>query len=390
MQDLDVLIVGGGIMGLATALGLYKNGFKVAVVEANDFSQISSDLEFRVSAISRSSENFIKSLNSWKYIQNYRFQEYKKMFVWDDTLENSFSISTADVIEKNLGYIIENSVITNALYHQAQSQGLEVFTNSNIIDIKKNNTTWQIITNNNTLNAKLVVGCDGANSFIRNQMDFDIKQNPYNHTALVATIKTHKEHNNTAFQKFNDDGILAFLPLEDKHKCSIVWSLKTELAKDKLAFDMVKFQKSLRYFSDNILGEVEILSPMILSFPLIARESKEYVKGGIALIGDAGHTIHPLAGQGVNLGFKDAQDFIKIISQAFKSGEDISSLSVLERYNRSRKIENKKILFAMRGFKKLFCEYNQTPIISNLRRLGLKTVNKHSLLKKFIVKQALY
>lgn len=405
MKKYDVVIVGGGMVGLSLALALHKSGLQVAVVEARDVNQKPLDskrVETRVSAINHTSKRLLQELGVWSKIKSNRISPYYQMCVWDDVVSESINITAEEISEHSLGCIVENDVITQVLVEKINDTSIEIFANQKIQKIQRNGNTEKIILINrslsgvegsvestsqqNIIETNLIVGADGANSFIRDYFNFDTKVKSYKHTAIVATLELEKEHQLTAYQRFYDKGVLAFLPLENSNKASIVWSVKTDYANFLMSLADEKFELELAKAIDNTLGNVKLLSKRF-SFELIQRHAKYYIQDNVVLVGDAAHTIHPLAGQGVNIGFKDVIALTRVLSEAFAKGRLIGHISTLDKYQRERRLDNKKMIALMKGFKEVFGSEND--YIKKARRAGFEFVDKNSIVKSFVVKQAL-
>ncbi len=405
MMKYDVVIVGAGIVGLSLALGLHQKGLQVAIVEARPATQkpLASDrVEARVSAINHSSKRLLKELGVWSGIQSSRVSPYYKMQVWDDNLDDMITIIAEEISEHSLGSIIENDLITQVLMEKIQSTNIEILENQKIEKIQRNGTTEKIALSNRslsgvegsvlesvnckTIETNLIVGSDGANSFIRDYFNFETKVNTYKHTAIVATLKLEQSHKHTAYQRFYDKGVLAFLPLADDNKVSIVWSVKTDYAGYLMKLDETVFEQKLSESISNELGNVKLLSKRF-SFELIQRHASTYIQNNVVLVGDACHSIHPLAGQGVNLGFKDVVSLIDVLEKAFKKGRFLGHLSTLDKYQRDRMLDNKKMITLMKSFKEGFA--NDNKYIQEARRWVIGFVDKNEILKKIVVKQAL-
>ena len=396
----DVVIVGAGMVGLSLALALHQKGLQVAIVEAREIvtkQPKQERIETRVSAINNQSKRFLKDLGVWDSIQSDRTSPYYKMQVWDEDLKNNITITAEEIAEHSLGSIIENDVITHALMEKIQSTGIEILDNQKIVEIQRSRNSAKVILVNSHLEkgavrrgvaieTSLVVGADGANSFIRDYFNFETKTKPYNHTAIVATLKLEKSHSYTAYQRFYDKGVLAFLPLADKNKASIVWSVKNDYASYLMKLGDIEFEKTLSLAISNQLGDVKLLSKRF-GFELIQRHAQTYIQDNVVLVGDACHSIHPLAGQGVNLGFKDVVSLTDVITKAFKKGRLIGHVSTLDKYQRDRMPDNKKMITLMKTFKEGFANDNE--YIKQARRWGLDLVGKNILIKKIVVKQAL-
>lgn len=385
----DVVIVGGGMVGLSLALSLHKNGLQVAIVEARNISKksLANDrIETRVSAINHTSKKLLKDLGVWKDIQNNRISPYYQMRVLDDEPTQSINITAEEIAEHSLGSIVENDVITQSLLKEIANTGIEIYENQTITKIERNGNTEKLYLADRIIETSLVVGADGANSFIRDYFNIDTKVKPYKHTAIVATLELEKPHEQIAYQRFYDKGVLAFLPLAYSNKASIVWSVKTDYAGYLMNLDETIFEEKLSEAISNELGSVKLLSKRF-SFELIQRHAKSYIQNNVVLVGDACHSIHPLAGQGVNLGFKDVLSLNDVISKAFAKGRLIGHISTLDKYQRDRMLDNKKMVLLMKSFKEGFA--NENKYIQEVRRWGLGFVDKNEILKKIVVKQAL-
>lgn len=385
----DVVIVGGGMVGLSLALSLHQNGLQVAVVEAREmnYKHLNSDrVETRVSAINHTSKRLLQDLGVWNAIKSNRISPYYQMCVWDDIPSESITISAEEISEHSLGNIVENDVITQALITEISNTGIEIYANQRIEKIQKNGDTELVVLADKIIETSLIVGADGANSFVRDYFNFETKVKPYKHTAIVATLELEKQHNQTAYQRFYDKGVLAFLPLENPNKASIVWSVKTDYANFLMSLADEKFELELAKAINNTLGSVKLLSKRF-SFELIQRHAKSYIKSNVVLVGDAAHTIHPLAGQGVNIGFKDVIALSKVVSEAFAKGRLIGHISTLDKYQRERKLDNTKMIALMKAFKEVFGSEND--YIKKARRAGFEFVDKYSIVKSLVVKQAL-
>ncbi|MEY8716974.1 FAD-dependent oxidoreductase [Francisella philomiragia] len=385
----DVVIVGGGMVGLSLALSLHQNGLQVAVIEAREmnYKHLNSDrVETRVSAINHTSKRLLEDLGVWNAIKSNRISLYYQMCVWDDIPSESITISAEEISEHSLGNIVENDVITQALITEISNTGIEIYANQRIEKIQKNGNTELVVLADKIVETSLIVGADGANSFVRDYFNFETKVKPYKHTAIVATLELEKQHNQTAYQRFYDKGVLAFLPLENPNKASIVWSVKTDYANFLMSLADEKFELELAKAINNTLGSVKLLSKRF-SFELIQRHAKSYIKSNVVLVGDAAHTIHPLAGQGVNIGFKDVIALSKVVSEAFAKGRLIRHISTLDKYQRERKLDNTKMIALMKAFKEVFGSEND--YIKKARRAGFEFVDKYSVVKSLVVKQAL-
>ncbi len=380
----DIIIVGSGIVGATTALMLAKKtSLKVGIIEAANIKS-----NYRVSAISLAAKNIFKNLAVWELIQAKRISPYTKMHVWDAEGTGKIDFNCADVAEPVLGYIIEDNAIRTSLLEKFSAYAnLEFLCPIKLISLHKKAEHIELITEDKkTFTAKLIIAADGAHSWVREQAGIQLKSWDYEHTAIVATVRTELPHQKTAWQRFLTTGPLAFLPLEDPQASSIVWSAIPTYAEQLLVLDDQAFQKVLADAFEHKLGAITAVDTRY-HFPLKMRHAKEYVQAHLALIGDAAHTIHPLAGQGVNLGLLDAACLVEVIAQAINKKRDFSSLPTLRRYERERKSDNLVMLAMVEVLKNLFA--SEKTLLKNMRSIGLNFTNQVPFLKNFLVNYAL-
>ncbi len=385
-QHYDVVINGAGMVGATLACLLAQQGRKVAVVETFSPSSFSADdpAELRVSAISRASQRAFTEIGAWDYMLGMRVSPYDAMHVWDGTGDGKIHFDAAELGEPNLGCIIENKVVQLALLEvMSKEPNIELITPASLVryEIIDDCVVAELDTGL-TLSADLLVGADGANSKVRTLAGITLNQNDYAQQGLVAIVQTEDSHENTAWQRFLPSGPLALLPLSDG-SCSIVWTLPADKADYYLAMDELTFNQAITDAFDHHLGEIKVVSKRA-AFPLIGRHAEHYVQPHIALIGDAAHTIHPLAGQGVNLGIKDAVELANVLSRSTRS---VGRYSLLRQYERARKGDNLLTQKAMEGFKMLFG--HRLPFIKAGRNFGLNFVNKLAPVKNEIIKKAM-
>ncbi|MCW9028916.1 MAG: UbiH/UbiF/VisC/COQ6 family ubiquinone biosynthesis hydroxylase [Kangiella sp.] len=389
--DFDLIIVGGGMVGLALAARLARTQLKIAIIDPKPvvMSWDNSKFDLRVSAITRASQQLLDEIGAWDFIEQVEKTAYQRMYVWDgEASRGSIEFDANLLAEPNLGHIIENRVLRRSLF-----QAIKPYRNVQFFDQQKcAKVTYQPeqaiieLADGKSISSKLLVAADGAMSWLRKNSGIEIKQKPYGHKAIVATIKTEKPHQDTAWQRFDHNGPLAFLPLTDEHHCSIVWSVKSNYADQLVALDDKEFLQRLEQTFEFTLGQCLETSQRV-AFPLIERTAECLVKDRIALIGDAAHTIHPLAGQGVNLGFSDVEELAQTIEKSHGKQQDIGLKRNLRPYERARKGEIFMMQKAMQGFKLMFEQ--ETPVIQMMRSFGLATTNKHPILKQKLIKQAM-
>ncbi|MCS2166274.1 FAD-dependent 2-octaprenylphenol hydroxylase [Scandinavium manionii] len=390
MQNVDIAIVGGGMVGLAVACGLQGSGLRVAVIEQHQPQPVAADSapQLRVSAINAASEKLLSRLDVWNDIVGERASCYHGMEVWDKDSFGRIAFDDASLGYSHLGHIIENGVIHHALWKKAERcKDVTLMAPAELAQVAwGENEAFLTLKDGNMLTARLVIGADGANSWLRGKADIPLTSWDYRHHALVATIRTAEPHQAVARQAFHGEGILAFLPLSDPHLCSIVWSLAPEDAAKMQQADDATFNQALNVAFDNRLGLCEVASERQV-FPLTGRYARQFAAHRLALVGDAAHTIHPLAGQGVNLGFMDAAELIDEIRRLHAQGKDFGQHFYLRRYERSRKHSAALMLAGMQGFRELFAGVN--PAKKLFRDIGLKLADTLPGVKPQLIRQAM-
>ncbi|EML4685258.1 TPA: FAD-dependent 2-octaprenylphenol hydroxylase [Citrobacter amalonaticus] len=390
MQSVDVAIVGGGMVGLAVACGLQGSGLRVAVLEQREPQPLAMDADpaLRVSAINAASEKLLTRLGVWSDIVARRTSCYHGMEVWDKDSFGRIEFDDQSMGYSHLGHIVENAVIHYALWQKAQqSSDITLMAPAELQQVAwGENEAFLTLKDGAMLTARLVIGADGANSWLRNKADIPLTFWDYRHHALVATIRTEEAHGAVARQAFHGEGILAFLPLSDPHLCSIVWSLAPEAAEQMQQLSDEQFNQALNIAFDNRLGLCQVESDRQV-FPLTGRYARQFAAHRLALVGDAAHTIHPLAGQGVNLGFMDAAELVDELKRLHRQGKDIGQYLYLRRYERSRKHSAAMMLAGMQGFRELFAGTN--PAKKLLRDIGLKLADTLPGVKPQLLRQAM-
>jgi 2-octaprenylphenol hydroxylase len=377
------------MVGLVLAKALADKDFNIAIIEASEHepSWESKSLDLRVSAITRASQRILESLDVWPTMKTMRLSPFRDMHVWDATGDGVIHFDSADIGENCLGHIVENSVTRSALHQACKNlDNISWFQPAKPSEITQNdNKICLHLETGLQIEARLIVGADGGNSWVRKTAGIEVDSTDYKQTAVVATVKTQLTHKETAWQRFLPSGPLAFLPLNDGYS-SIVWSTSPDQAEQLLSMDDSLFCKELSAAFDNKLGDI-IETSTRATFPLRSQHAKQYVQNRLALVGDAAHTIHPLAGQGVNLGFADAASLAETLIDARQKKKDIGSFEVLRRYERWRKGENLTMLTAMTGFKTLFG--NENPLIKTVRNLGLNLTDSVTPVKNIIIRHAM-
>lgn len=387
-HKVDIMIIGAGMTGLTLALALAENDCRIIVVDASSFvSNLTDSPDLRVTAINHASHMIFSSLGVWDAMQ-LRIGRYENMHVWDENSPAKIQFDCTEIGQPYLGHIIEHSIIKAALLAQLKKkENVQIIYSAQPVKLQESVEKVVIQLNNGEMfEALLLVGADGSHSWVAHAAGLPIVSKPYHHSALVTTVQTASSHQHTAWQRFLTKGALAFLPLEDVHQSSIVWSTSPDQAIYLQNLSEEAFNHTITSAFEHKLGEITVSEKRIV-FPLQQRHAKHYVKPRIALIGDAAHSIHPLAGQGVNLGLLDAACLAEVIDKTIKSKRDIGHITPLRRYERWRKGENQLMIAAMAGFKQLFG--NQLQVLQSARHLGFAITHKLPWLKNYFMERAM-
>jgi 2-octaprenylphenol hydroxylase len=385
MKMMDIVIVGAGIAGLALASALRKTGLRIAVLDRQAPEAVTELYSLRVSAINPGSERFLRYIDAWSYIA--RLQHFDGVSVWEKDSQACFDIHADDLDTLHLGHIIENNQLQHALLATLDSSTVEIRTDANIQQVSDSEQGVMLQCDDGTIYfTQWLVAADGAHSWLREHYRVPLAQWNYEQSALVATIHTERPHEQIARQIFTPHGPLAFLPLPASNQCSIVWTLPTITAQQHLALETQRFEHQLTAAFDACLGLCELSSERQL-FPLTARYARQQITSRLVLLGDAAHTIHPLAGQGINLGLRDVQVFAEQIQHAVEHHGRMPEPAELRHYERSRKADAVQALASMELFKQLFAGTN--PVKKWLRTTGLQLAQQAQPLMKPVLAQVL-
>jgi 2-octaprenylphenol hydroxylase len=385
----DIVIVGGGIAGLTLAAVLRESNFSVALVEHKTLPELSTQPELRVSAIGRAAMQVFERCGAASAMLASRATPFREMHVWDSTGAGEIHFDSAEMGLETLGYIMENNRIQHALFDVVQqADNIEMFCPASVESIQREQPGFILqLDNGETLQCQLLVGADGVQSKVRQFAAIEFNPKSYQQKALVCTVTTEYDHQNTAWQIFLPSGPLAFLPMfthADRHQCSIVWSLPDDEAERLLSTDEKSFISELETAFQFRLGAIELVTERA-TFPLQHGHVNHYVQDGLALIGDAAHIIHPLAGQGANLGILDAQQLATALIEARQADRQWWARHTLRVYERSRKGENMAMETAMSGFNTLFA--NDNAWLALLRNAGLNLIDHAPFIKQQFMRQ---
>ena len=354
--ELDAIVVGGGAIGAAQALALARDGFDVALVEARapKLWHAEDDLDLRVVALASDARALFEDLGVWPSITGARIGPYRRMRVWDASAPGELAFDAAENGEAALGWIIENKLIQHALWEAVEAEhNARLVCPAEVASVVNEADGVEVTLADGTrLRSRVVIAADGAESPVRAMLGIDTKGRDYAQRALVAHVATARPHEDTAWQRFLPGGPIAFLPLADG-RSSIVWSLPDAEAARILALDDAAFRDELGCAFDFRLGEITS-STARAAFPLRMRLADRYVTGRCVLAGDAAHVVHPLAGQGMNLGFRDVACLRRVLRDARERGSDIGAAHVLRRYERERRSENALAAYGLDAIQRAF------------------------------------
>lgn len=385
--DHDVLIVGGGIVGATLACALAEEQLRVAILEHNPPPPAPrGDYTLRVSAIAPSSRTIFERIGAWSGMQPQRICPVEEMHIWDAGGSGAIHFDSADLGEPCLAYIIENDAMLAALWRRiAQCEPVDTYCPSELGAIEVHDAHVAVhLSGGGYLNARLLVGADGPRSTVRTRMGISSMRWDYAQQGIVAMVAVEEPRRHVAWQRFLPTGPLAFLPLPDA-RYSIVWSVDAAQAQDLLALDDAAFLGCLQAAFGERVGRMRSSSAR-LAFPLQRAHAQRYVAPRVALVGDAAHTVHPLAGQGVNLGLLDAAVLAEVLLDAHRAGRDIGSLATVRRYERWRKGDNLAMLILTDGLKRLFG--SSISALVQLRNTGLDLTNTVTPLKRTLMRHA--
>ena len=389
-----ILVAGAGVVGLATAAllatGRCGDRLRVLVLDARPVPRFRVDeLDARVYALSRASQQTLEQIGVWRRVVETRAAPYRRMRVWEGTDPfgaSALDFDSADVGEPDLGHIVEDSLLRTALADAlAAAPQAQLVGGAEIAALDTGDGQVGVaLGNGGTLRGSVLLAADGSDSAVRRLLELPVAGHRYEQRAIVAHVTSSQPHKDTAWQRFLPGGPLALLPLADG-RSSIVWSLPTAAAERLLAASDGEFLAELTAASAGCIGELTACSKRV-AFPLQALHALRYTAPRVALLGDAAHTVHPLAGQGMNLGLLDAAAAAAVVEDAVLAGEDVGDLKVLRRYERQRKGDNLAMLAAFDGLSRLF---GLPGWAAPLRGLGMRAVEAAHPVKRLLMRKAL-
>jgi 2-octaprenyl-3-methyl-6-methoxy-1,4-benzoquinol hydroxylase/2-octaprenylphenol hydroxylase len=386
--ELDVIVVGAGIAGSAMALALVRDGLDVALIEARPPPawKVEDEVDARVVALAADAVALFEDLGVWADVLAARASPYRRMRVWDALAPGQLEFDSADRGEAALGWIVENRLLQHVLWRALckavdDGKSLRLLCPAEVSTVENEADGVVVgLADGARLRSRLLVAADGANSPIRQQLGIGTRDRDYRQRAIVAHVGTERAHEATAWQRFQPGGPLAFLPLADG-RCSIVWSLQNDEATRLLALDDAAFCSELGCALDFRLGAITTTTPR-LAFPLRMRLAERYVAGRCVLLGDAAHAVHPLAGQGLNLGLRDVRNLREQVQRARSRNSDHGAAHVLRPYERERRSEN---TLAANSFSLIETSFGaDSSVVAGLRGLALGVANRITPLKRLL------
>jgi 2-octaprenylphenol hydroxylase len=395
-EPFSVLIVGAGVTGLTIAALLaqskHADKLKLTLVDANERAcfDVADDVALRVSSIASGSAALLDSLGAWSKVIATRASAFDGMRVWDESSTadsgDALRFDAEEFAVPQLGFIVENVLLQDAILEVLDRSAVEMIFATPIESLSTNGPGCHVaLADGRRFDADLVVGADGSRSFVRDSVGIETNDWEYGQAAFVTHLQPEQSHRNVAWQRFLATGPLGMLPLADG-RISIVWSTTDDQAQWAMSASPEGLGNAVSEASDHVLGRLRPAGPRGV-FPLRAKHARDYVKAGVALIGDAAHAVHPLAGQGANLGLQDAAVLADVIGNALQNAEYPADRPVLRRYERSRKGANASMLHFMTGLNRLFA--TDSALLKELRTTGMRLFNRSGPIRERVVSIAL-
>ncbi len=386
--DFDVIVIGGGLVGAACALALRDCGLRLALVEAGPVPGLPGDdgWDSRIYAISPGNAAFLSRLGVWRTMDQARIAPIEEMRIWGDDGVAELDFSAYESGTETLGYIVESRLMQAGLWGGLQaSSDIALFSEARCAGLALRDDAARLtLADGRMLTAKLIVGADGANSWTRKQVELGVSTSDYRQLGVVANFATELPHGNIARQWFREDGILAWLPLPG-NRMSMVWSTTADQSKELLAMTPGELALTVARAGQGALGALQVLTPAA-AFPLRLQNAGSMAIPRLALVGDAAHLVHPLAGQGVNLGFHDAEELARVLCERGPQS-DVGDYGLLRRYERARQVDIRAMQTLTDSLHTLFS--SDFPGVGVLRNLGMRITNRQQWLKRRLVAHAM-
>ncbi|UJP05989.1 MAG: UbiH/UbiF family hydroxylase [Nitrosomonas sp.] len=386
----DIIVIGGGLVGTSLVAALMHSGLKIALIEPHEIAPIPQDNSWdsRIYAISPGSAAFLQKIGAWSLIDAERLSPVYEMSVHGDDNAACVNFSAYETGVAELAFIAENRQLQMAVWDTLKSAGenIHVLCPAKCVAISWHASCVDVqLSDGNALQAALIVGADGVNSWIRQQAGITASRHTYQQIGVVANFSTELPHRHIAYQWFQRDGVLALLPLPDK-RVSMVWSVPETYAEEIRKLPPEQLCERVEKASSYTLGRLQ-LTTAPMGFPLNFVHVRDLIKSRVVLIGDAAHGIHPLAGQGVNLGLRDARELAEVLGSR-SAQQDCGDFMLLRRYELARKEDILALELVTDGLQKLF--NNSNPTLARIRNLGLQITNRIPLLKNRLMQHALH
>jgi ubiquinone biosynthesis UbiH/UbiF/VisC/COQ6 family hydroxylase len=390
-REFDVLVVGGGLVGMSCALALSRQGLSVGLLESKPYSETpqtsisGQDWDSRIYAISPANADWLASMGVWQHVDTGRICPIAQMQIFGDADSSHLQFDASEAYIDHLGFIVESCQLEQVLLAALSKSDVSLMTGvAPQSSVFYENHAEIHLADQRRLKARLLVAADGASSWLRNQAGIAISTYDYHQMGVVANFETELPHHNVAYQWFGDDGILAWLPLPG-NRMSMVWSAHEKFARDMLELQAEALSEKVSQQGNMELGALKLLTGA-RAFPLRQQTATTLVKPMLVLVGDAAHTIHPLAGQGVNLGFRD----VKVLAETLRNRSQQQScgdLMLLRRYERARKLDLMEMQCVTKGLSGLFS--HSGTVVRKLRNWGLGLTDRQAKVKKYLMNQAI-
>ena len=378
--EADIVVVGAGLVGLAATIAFAQQGKNVVLVDAKKPEiKLKKALDERVYALTPATEAWLKALQIWAHVEKSRVNDIKAMHIWD--AEAALTLADSDANLPKLGVIIENQNLLHALWQQINTLGVTVVTDAQCTSLNNTPHDTQLgLQGDMTITGKLIVAADGVNSWLRQQANIGVSHKNFQQTAIVANFLAKKPHKNIARQWFAPHDTLALLPLPNQH-VSMVWSVSTQKVAQLLLLSADELARQVNEHSQGVLGDLKHVGKT-LSFELNQQTATKLIAKRVALVGDAAHQIHPMAGQGVNLGFRDVMKLAELTTNCM----DVGDFNLLRQYERARAADIATMNTLTTGLDYLFASENS--LVKTATQWGLRQLNRQASIKKLLIQQA--